>query len=262
MTPPANDAPIQLRALLLGERLDARGLERTGAQIAGVVALAEAAPGHAFAFRWGALVTAGLAPDGVDRLVARLDARVSDRLAQPVEETALIRLDPGAEGPDRDGVIRLKDLSAARVALVAEALARSALLTHQEAMLERTLDRLDPVLARLRRGRLWPSSSVMLRSIGEAIAARSRAGARVDTTAKPDLLWDNPDLAPLYAQLADEWEIEERSEALSRKLTMIRETSETLLSLVEARRSRGLELAVVLLIALEVATTLYGLFKP
>jgi uncharacterized Rmd1/YagE family protein len=43
---------------------------------------------------------------------------------------------------------------------------------------------------------------------------------------------------------------------------MIREISETLLELAEARRSRLLELAVVLLIATEVATTLYGLIAP
>ena len=255
------DASVQVRALLLGERLDARGLERTGATLSGVVAIAEAGEGHAFGFRWGALATIGMSADATLRLAERLRARVSDPLAQPVEEIAAIRLD-AEEGPDTEGVIRLQDFSVPRLAVVAEALARSALLSHQEATLERTLDHLDPVLAALRRGRLSPSSSVMLRSIGEAIAARSRAGARVDTAAKPDLLWDHPELAALYAALADEWEIEERTEALSRKLEMIRETSETLLSLVEARRSRGLELAVVLLIAMEFATTLYGLFKP
>lgn len=252
---------IPLRALLLAERLDARGLERSADALPGVVAIAEAAEGQAFGFRWGALVTVGMAEAAADRLAERLRPRLSDPLAEPVVETALVRLDPAADGPDKDGVVRLRDLSAPRVALVAEALARSALLSHQEAMLERALDRLDPVLARLRQGRLGPSSSVMLRSIGEAVAARSRAGARVDTEAKPDLLWDHPDLAGLYAALDDEWEIGERSAALARKLEMIRETSETLLSLVEARRSRVLELAVALLIATEVATTLYGLFK-
>jgi uncharacterized Rmd1/YagE family protein len=98
--------------------------------------------------------------------------------------------------------------------------------------------------------------------IGEAIAARARSSARVDTAAKPDLLWDHPELAPLYATLAAEWELEERTEALAGKLEMIREISQTLLDLTETRRSRLLELAVVLLIATEVATTLYGLIRP
>jgi uncharacterized Rmd1/YagE family protein len=253
---------IQARALLLGERLDARGLERTDDTLSGIVAIAEAADGHAFGFRWGALVTLGMSAEATARLAARLKDRVADPLPQTVEEVATLRLDASADGPDRDGVVRLRAFDVPRLAVVAEALARSALLSHQEAMLERALDRLDPVLAKLRAGRLAPASSVMLRLIGEAIAARSRAGARVDTAAKPDLLWDHPELSALYAALAEEWEIEERSEALSRKLEMIRETSETLLSLLEARRSRGLELAVVLLIALELVTGIYGLFRP
>lgn len=253
--------PIPLRALLLAERLDARGLERTGDTLQGVVPIAEPGQGQAFGFRWGALVTVGMAEAAAGRLADRLRPRLTEPLPAPVVETTQIRLDAAAEGPDKDGVVRLRDLSAPRVALVAEALARSALLSHQEAMLERGLDRLDPVLGQLRRGRLAPSSSVMLRSIGEAIAARARAGARVDTEAKPDLLWDHPELAALYAALDDEWEIGERSVALTRKLEMMRETSETLLSLVEARRSRVLELGVALLIATEVATTLYGLFR-
>jgi uncharacterized Rmd1/YagE family protein len=255
------DGVIQARALLLGERLDARGLDRTGDTLAGMVAIAEAADGHAFGFRWGALVTLGMSAEATARLAARLKDRVADPLPQTAEEVATLRLDASADGPDRDGVVRLRGFDVPRLAAVAEALARSALLSHQEAMLERALDRLDPVLAQLRRGRLAPASSVMLRLIGEAIAARSRAAARVDTSAKPDLLWDHPELGGLYTALAEEWEIEDRSEALSRKLEMIRETSETLLSLVEARRSRGLELAVVLLIAMELGTAVYGLFK-
>jgi len=250
---------IPIRALLLGDRLDHRGLERLGPTLGGPIPLAHDGPGHAFAFRWGAIVTIGRDAASTAALVARLGPRLHDALPQPVEETALIRLDPGEEGPDEAGVIRLRDMSPARLALVAEGLAKSAVLSDQEAALARTLDRLDPIVARLRRGRLAISSAALLTSIGEALAARSRAAARVDTAAKPDLLWDHPELAPLHAALAAEWELEERSEALERKLAMIRETSETVLSLVEARRSRGLELAVVLLIATEVVTALYGL---
>ena len=69
-------------------------------------------------------------------------------------------------------------------------------------------------------------------------------------------------MAPLHTTLAAEWELAERTEALAGKLEMVREISETLLDLTETRRSRLLELAVVLLIATEVATTLYGLIVP
>jgi uncharacterized Rmd1/YagE family protein len=158
--------------------------------------------------------------------------------------------------------VRLREISQPRLALVAEALAKSAALAHQEAMLAGTLDRLEPPLERLRQGRLALPARMLVPLIGEAIAARARAAARVDTAAKPDLLWEHPGLAPLYAALAAEWELEDRTDALARKLEMVRETSETLLALAEARRSRMLELAVAALIATEVATTLYGLVAP
>ncbi|WP_165943302.1 RMD1 family protein [Roseicella aquatilis] len=251
---------LTARALLLGERLDHRGLGRRGPPLAGPIPLEEAGRGQAFAFRWGAVVLIGAGEEDAASLVATLRPRLLEPLPQPVEERAQLCLDPAEEGPDAMGVIRLRDLSLPRLALVAEMLARSALLSHQETALARSLDRLEPVVARLRRGRLAASPAGLLRSIGESLAARAHAAARVDTAASPELLWDHPELSDLHAQLAAEWELKERSEALERKLAMIRETSETVLSLIEARRSRALEVAVVLFIAAELATTLYPLF--
>jgi uncharacterized Rmd1/YagE family protein len=256
-------APLVAHALLLAERLDTRGLERRGPLLPGVLALGELpGGGSAFAFRWGALVTIGASLDQAKALGAQLCRQMNDALQAPMHETAQIRIGPDEEGVDEAGVVRLREISQPRLALVAEALAKSAALAHQEAMLAGTLDRLEPPLERLRQGRLALPARVLVPLIGEAIAARARAAARVDTGAKPDLLWEHPGLAPLYAALAAEWELEDRTDALARKLEMVRETSETLLALAEARRSRMLELAVAALIATEVATTLYGLVAP
>jgi required for meiotic nuclear division protein 1 len=252
--------PLAARARLLGERLDHRGL---GLAFHGAIGPLDV-PGEpgavAFAFRWGALVTIGASAAGATALASSLAARLAEPLAPPVEETAEIA-EGGADAPDADGVLRLRDLSTPRLALVAEMLAKSAALSHQEGMLARSLDRIEPIVGRLAtQGRLAVTSGALLRSMGESLAARTRAAGRVDTSAKPDLLWDHPELEPLCKRLADEWELPERSEALEQKLVIIRETSEAMLSLIEARRSRGLELAVVLLIAIELGTALWGLF--
>jgi uncharacterized Rmd1/YagE family protein len=57
--------------------------------------------------------------------------------------------------------------------------------------------------------------------------------------------------------LADEYELRERGGALERKLALIDDTIQTLLSLIQARRALGLELAVVALVGIEVIFTLY-----
>ena len=255
--------PLPVHALLLAERLDVRAIERRGPSLPGVLSLGELpGGGSAFAFRWGALVTIGASLDQTQALAAQLRPHLHAALAEPVQETAQIRIGAAEDSADDAGVIHLQDATPARMALVAKALAKSAVLAQQEAMLARTLDRLEEPLERLRRGRLGLPARLLLPVIGEAIAARARAAAGVDTAAKPDLVWEHPELAPLHAVLAAEWELVERTEALARKLEMVRETSETLLSLAEARRSRMLELAVALLIATEVATTLYGIVVP
>jgi uncharacterized Rmd1/YagE family protein len=241
---------LPVHALLLAERLDTRALERRGPVLPGVLSLGDLpGGGRAFAFRWGAVVTIGASLDQTQALAAELRPHLQEPFDSPVHEAAEI-------------ITGAADASPARLALVAKALAKSAVLSEQEATLARTLDRLEAPLERLRRGRLGMPTRLILPLIGEAIAARARSAARVDTAAKPDLLWDHPELAPLHAALAAEWELEERTEVLSGKLEMIREISQTLLDLAETRRSRLLELAVVLLIATEVATTLYSLIMP
>jgi uncharacterized Rmd1/YagE family protein len=77
---------------------------------------------------------------------------------------------------------------------------------------------------------------------------------------KPDVLWDNPELERLYLQLAQEFELQDRSAALERKLALVGTTVETVMGLMDSRRSLVLEVAVASLIAIEVGTTVYDLF--
>ncbi|WP_291295486.1 RMD1 family protein [Elioraea sp.] len=258
---PAPETTTQMRAALIGERLDVRGLGRADLDLADPVVIEPVPGGLLFAFRWGAIVSLGLTPEQERSFVASLDGRITGRLQRLVIETAMLAAGAEQDGIDQNGIIRLRDLAPSRLALVADALAKSAALSHQEAQLSETLDRMEPSIAALRdRGRLALASGGLLRSIGAAISARNRSVTRVQAEDKPDILWDHPGLDRLHLRLVEEFELRERAAALDRKLTLVGETVQTLLSLVEARRSLGLELAITALIAIEVATTIYGLF--
>jgi required for meiotic nuclear division protein 1 len=246
------------RALLLGERLDHRGLPREGAPTTDPVPLATPEGFTAFAFRWGAVVFVGATPSQDEAIVGMLRPRLTGPLSVPVEESARIEAGAEQDGIDPDGVIRLRDLSAPRLAVVADALAKSAALAHQEALLTEALDRLEPVVSTLRtEGRLAASSRALHRQIGHALSARSRTTARVEAEDKPELLWDHPDLERLHARLADWYELKERSAALDRKLALTGDTTESVLSLIHGRRAMGLEVAVVVLVGIEVVFTLW-----
>lgn len=255
---------IEARALLLGERLDHRGLPREGTPLTDPVPLATPDGFTAFAFRWGAVVFFGATEAQQAAVVGMLKARVTAPLPKPIEESARIVAGDEQDGVDPEGVIRLRDLAVPRLAVVADALAKSAALAHQEALLSEALDRLDPIVAALRtEGRLAASTRALHRQIGHALSARSRTTARVEAEDKPELLWDHPALERLHARLADEYELKERSAALDRKLSLIGDTTEGVLSLIHGRRALGLEIAVVVLVGIEVVFTCWEyLVKP
>jgi uncharacterized Rmd1/YagE family protein len=217
-----------------------------------------AAPINAFAFRWGAVVIFGDDATEEATLIAALAPRITNPSDNPAEEVALIALGAERDGVDAEGVIQLCDAAPERLAVVADALAKSAALAQQEARIAGALDRLEPAVADLRAaGRLRFSSRALHRQIGHALSAHSRNLARVEAADKPEVLWDHPELERLHARLADEYELSERGEALERKLAWIGNAIQTLLSLIQARRALGLEAAVVVLVGIEVAFTLY-----
>jgi uncharacterized Rmd1/YagE family protein len=80
---------------------------------------------------------------------------------------------------------------------------------------------------------------------------------RVAVAEKPDVVWDRPDLERLYARLQDEYELEERAETLARKLAVISKTAELLTDMIDTRRSLRLEIAIVILIAVELIVAGY-----
>jgi uncharacterized Rmd1/YagE family protein len=83
---------------------------------------------------------------------------------------------------------------------------------------------------------------------------------RLVPQAKPDVLWDRPDLERLYARIEDEYELKERVDALNRKLAVVAETATTLADIIDTRRSLRLELIVVVLIAFEIVITFYQIY--
>ncbi len=214
----------------------------------------------AFAFRWGALVTFGASAAEQEALVAQLSRRITGPLPVPLVEHALVSGGAERDEVSETGEIRLMDLSTPRLGILADALAKSAALTQQEMGLARTLDGMEPVVTRLReRGRLGFLSRGLMRAIGAALAARGRATARIQAADKPDLLWEHPELDRLYQRLSDEFELHERCEALERKLVMVGEIMQTLLSLIQGQRSLMLEIAVAAFIFIQGVAGLYEL---
>jgi uncharacterized Rmd1/YagE family protein len=257
-------ATLTLRAHLLGDRLELRGLEHEKPLALSPLVTRAGEVGHAVFLRYGIVVTCNMSEAEERSLLGAVRHLVIDRLEDPETEQVQAVVRPDAEDQfDPSGRLVLKEISAPRLQIVADALAKHLMLSHHEARIAHVFDRLEPLAGALRRtGRTSPEADLLLRQIGGVLLIQQKMVGRVEVTERPEVLWEHPDLERFYARLEAEYELRERGRALDRKLDLLFRTAETLLRLAEGRRMLRLEWYVVLLIALEILLSLYGIFGP
>jgi uncharacterized Rmd1/YagE family protein len=260
---PAPKLRLTARGLLLGERIDTAGLERSDVISTIPLAFRIGAQGYAVLFRFGVAVLVGLSPVEEDDVVRGLAARIVGPFARIEDEAAVIEV-----APDREehiapgGPIIVRELSAPRLLVIADALAKNVALARDEREVSKVIEVVEPFAAELARTGSSPSNRrQLLRTIGQALLVHHRMSGRVQVEEKPDILWDQPEFERLYARLEDEYELKERAAALARKLRVIDETARALTDIMDTTRSVRLEAAIVALIVVEVLVTFYQLFK-
>src|SRR5262249_22033789 len=259
---PATPLGLPARALLVGERIDTAGLERSDVISTTPLAFRVGPSGYCVLFRYGVIVLVGLSPLEEDDVVRGLGARITGRFERIEDETTTIEIDPGRdEQVAPGGPIIVRDLSPARLIVVADALAKNVALSRDEHEARKVFEVIEPFAAELARSGRSPSNRrQMLRTIGQALLVSHRMAGRVEVEDKPDVLWDNPQLERLYARLADEYELKERAAGLSRKVRVIDETTHALTDIIDTERSMRLEATIVALIVVEVLIAFYELF--
>ena len=259
---PGTAIRLSARILLLGERLDTAGLERSDVISTTPLAFRVGDAGYAVLFRYGAVVLIGLTPVAEDEVLRGLRPRVTGPFPGIDTETATIEV-----GADRDdqinpgGPITVRDLDAPRLLVIADALAKNIALARDEREVSKVFETIEPLAAELARtGRSPSNRRGMLRTIGQALLVHHRMSGRVEVEEKPDVLWDNPQVERLYARLADEYELKERAGAVTRKLRVISDTTQALTDLIDTQRSTQLEATIVALIVVEILIALFDVF--
>ena len=250
------------RALMLGERIDTSGLERSDVISTAPLAFRVGPSGFAVLFRYGGVVLVGLSPIEEDEVLRGLRPRVTGPSAKIEDEVAIIEV-----APDRDdqvemgGPISIKDLTPPRLLVIADVLAKNVALARDEREVNKVLELIEPFASRLAAsGRAPFNRRNMLRLIGQALLVNHRMSGRIAIEEKPDVLWDRADLERLYARLEDEYELKERANALRHKLQVIEETTRAVTDIIDTERSARLEFIIAILIVVEILIAFYDLF--
>ncbi|HXJ02151.1 MAG TPA: RMD1 family protein [Micropepsaceae bacterium] len=247
------------RALLLGDRVDTSELEHDRVLSTNPLAFPAGKSGVVTLFRYGVVVLIGLTPIEQDEVLASIARRVKGGLAIRDEEAAIVELSADTEDHiSPRGTICIKAISAERLLVISDALAKSVVLAHDEAEVASVFDVIEPLARELaEHGRAPVGRRAMLRHIGKALLVQHRVSGRVAVAEKPDVLWDRPDLERLYGRLEDEYELKERVGLLNRKLAVITETATAFTDIIDTERSLRLELIIVALIVFEIVITFY-----
>jgi uncharacterized Rmd1/YagE family protein len=258
----------RIRALLLSDRIDTSNLERANLQHGGVVSTVPltyrvGTDGVVTLFRYGVAVLMCLTPAEEEEVLRSL----APRLVRPVEprEEEIAHI---VDAPDKDdqilpgGPISLKAATPEHLIVIADALSKSVVLARDEREVAAVFEVVEPFARHLaEKGRTTGGRRAILKLIGNALLVQHRVSGRVAVTEKPDVVWDRPDLERLYARLEDEYELKERAEGLTRKLSVIAETAEVLTDIIDTRRSLRLEIVIVILIAVELVIAGYQILR-
>jgi uncharacterized Rmd1/YagE family protein len=247
-------------ALYVGDRINTMGFE-SEALSAVPLAIRVNRTGIAVLFRYGVAVLIGVSPPDEIAFLERLKPRIGGIFARFEEETAIVTIGGEEDQVPAGGPIQLRNMLPERLLVIADVLAKSVVLAHDERQVARVFEIIEPFARELAdHGRTRRDRRAVLQLIGNALLVQHRVSGRVAIGEKPDALWERPDLERLYARLEDEYELKERVDTLSRKLAVVSETADTLADIIDTRRSLRLELIVVVLIAVEIIGTFYQIY--
>jgi uncharacterized Rmd1/YagE family protein len=251
----------KVRALLVGDRIETAGLERSDVLSTAPLAFRVGQDGVAAVFRYGVVVLFGLSVLEEDEVLRGLTSRIVRPFSTIDDEHAVIEA-----SADKDeqilpgGPISVKAITPEHMIVVADALAKSVVLARYEREVAAVVEVVEPLSRALaEKGNTPGGRRAIFKHIGNALLIQHRVSGRVAVAEKPDVVWDRADLERLYARLEDEYELNERAEALERKLSVISKTAEVLTDMIDTKRSLRLEFIIVLLILFEIMITSYQL---
>ncbi|WP_173346181.1 RMD1 family protein [Pseudoduganella dura] len=217
--------------------------------------------GIAAIFRYGALVLFNASAEEKARLLETIAAHSAGPGDIGAEEATMIHVNPEDEEGPSGPYINIKNADRLRLQLIAEVMAKATMLSFQERRAARDFDLSEPLARDLAEdGRFSAKPSELLKAVGNMLLADNRLNGRAGVLDRPDLLWDNPGLSGMYARLEGDYELHDRAAALDRKLTTLAHTSETLVDTMRYHSSHRLEVAILLLIFVELCLGLYGHF--
>jgi uncharacterized Rmd1/YagE family protein len=189
--------------------------------------------------------------------------------AHPGLRTQIVREDYSLiEDPDSvvgltNGNLRVDKLTTGRAGVVALTVAQSAAMEYYEQVVESLFARTSRMVERMEaRGTVPVRTRPLVRFIGEAIMNRNEVLSVLHLLDKPDATWEDSAMDRIYDDLRTEFDLADRYAALALKLRSVQEALELVVDVARDRRLLLLEVAVAILILVEILLPLFHIYSP
>ncbi len=244
---------MNVRALFLGQRLNMKALEKSKQLGTSPFIIKVGENGYAVLFRYGIAVLFGVNMLEESSFLKDIKEFIIEPFETPETEETEIKLDKNKADGTEPEFIHVSQWNIERLQLVAEIIAPSLMLSHYESRMTEIFDRIEPITTNMQTGKIGGRQTRgLMRHIGLTLSIQRKMVGHVEIEEKPELLWDNPELERFYVRLEDEYELRERHTALRHKLDLIYRTAETMLGMLQERRTLHVEWYIVILILVEI----------
>lgn len=209
----------------------------------------------AYAYDFGALVFINVPENERAAVLAAFVKALPREPHPPLRESFLIEVregEPIGVEMEFDRVI-VPVMDSSTLSVIATVLAQSVSIDYYDEDAQAILDRIGAIAAEVAAlGRPRGRRRDLVRFVGAAMASQVEIISAIALLDKPQITWESELADRLHDKLRRALEIGERHAALDAKLLTIREVLSALLQLGSERRMLWLEVAVVVLIALEI----------
>jgi uncharacterized Rmd1/YagE family protein len=209
----------------------------------------------AYAYDFGALVFVNVPEATRQEVLARVLASLPREPHPPLHEDFLVEVRPGSRieiAMAFDRVV-VPELGPSTLEVIAMVLAQSASIDYYDEDAQAILDRIARIGTEVaRQGRPFGRQRDLVRFAGAAMAFQAEIIGAILLLDKPDLTWEDEHADRLHDKLRYHFEIAERYKALETKLATIRDSLQALLTMGSERRMFFVEVAVLVLIVIEV----------
>jgi uncharacterized Rmd1/YagE family protein len=213
-----------------------------------------------YAFDFGALVFVNAPEEARAATLAAIGKLLPREPHPPLREAFLIEVRPGSRVEVAFDRVAVPEVGPSTLEVIATVLAQSVCIDYYDEDAQAMLDRIAAIGAGVaKKGRPLGRQRDLTRFAGAAMAFQAEIIGAVLLLDKPDLTWEDELADQLHDRLRYHFEIPERYKALETKLATIREILQALLQMSSERRMFFVEVAVLVLIVIEVITGLYQL---